>query len=335
MSSRNWCFTINNPTEQDFQRCTPTHTIWNGTIKTLVWMLEHSSVPASGETTTDASSATDQELTPHIQGYVEFTTSRKLLFLKTRMPRAHFEVRKGSAIQAIQYCFKELPTDGSEPPQCMIFLDGSLKTVSELKAILATKTSQKGAKRKQILMEMKKMLEEGSDLTALANHDFPTYLSHFRGLQHYQFIISRPRDFKTQVIICWGPTGTGKSRYCQEQFPGAFWKQKSNWWDGYQDHETVIVDEFYGWISFDVLLRLCDRYPLAVETKGGQTNFRAKTIVFTSNKEPSRWYKDCYFESFKRRVDTWKVFPIWGEHETFTDYNEFITSVNNNTFVYP
>ena len=68
--------------------------------------------------------------------------------------------------------------------------------------------------------------------------------------------------------------------------------------DNYAHQDAVCLDEFYGWLQWDVLLRLADRYPLLVETKGGQIQFSSKKLIFTSNTEPTKWYKEVYFESF-------------------------------------
>lgn len=115
-----------------------------------------------------------------------------------------------------------------------------------------------------------------------------------------------------------------------DNYPKAYWKQRSNWWDGYAGHEAVILDEFYGWLPFDLLLRLCDRYPLMVETKGGQTQFAAKTICITTNMLPCNWYKSAYFPSFARRVTVWHILPIWGSHREYTDYGEFLKYASEN-----
>jgi hypothetical protein len=42
-----------------------------------------------------------------------------------------------------------------------------------------------------------------------------------------------------------------------------------------------------------------------VETKGGQVHMVAETIIITSNKSPSLWYKNVYFPAFERRVTKW------------------------------
>ena len=42
------------------------------------------------------------------------------------------------------------------------------------------------------------------------------------------------------------------------------------------DFPMYEYDDFYGWIKFDEMLRLLDRYPLLVETKGGTTHFTSR-----------------------------------------------------------
>ena len=37
-------------------------------------------------------------------------------------------------------------------------------------------------------------------------------------------------------------------------------------------------------------VRLLDRYPCQVETKGGSVNFAPKKIIILSNKAPEDWY---------------------------------------------
>ena len=174
------------------------------------------------------------------------------------------------------------------------------------------------------------MIDKGSSDKDLANYDFACYISCYRGLNHYRLLTSTPRNHEVETIVIQGPTGTGKSKYCMDNYPEAYWKQRSNWWDGYSDHETVIIDEFYGWLPFDLVLRLCDRYPLHVETKGGQVNFTAKRIVFTTNSIPERWYKNVYFKSFIRRVSKWIVIPVWGDMQVFDDYTDAFKNMHDN-----
>jgi len=57
--------------------------------------------------------------TPHLQIYVEFPTQRLLSTLRRWAPRAHWEPRKGSPLQAWEYCEKDDTTPwtfGTKPP---------------------------------------------------------------------------------------------------------------------------------------------------------------------------------------------------------------------------
>jgi len=68
-----------------------------------------------------------------------------------------------------------------------------------------------------------------------------------------------------------------------------------------------------------------DRYPLLVESKGGQKQFASKTLVFTSNNLPATWYKtETYFDSFIRRVTKWIYMPTEGVSGEYTDYKDFL-----------
>lgn len=162
-------------------------------------------------------------------------------------------------------------------------------------------------------MEMKTLIDNDAKEIELAEHDFYTFIKHHKALSYYTMLRSKPRNHPTKVIVVQGPTGTGKSKYCLDTYPNAYWKQRSQWWDGYQQQDTVILDEFYGWIPFDTLLRICDRYPLLVETKGGQVQFTASTVVITTNHDPTTWYKNVYFPALVRRVNLWIVKPTMEE----------------------
>ena len=133
-----------------------------------------------------------------------------------------------------------------------------------------------------------------------------------------------------KVIVLYGPTGTGKSKWVLDNYNKAYWKQKSIWWDNYNQQEAVVLDEYYGWLPYDFLLRLCDRYPLLCEIKGGQLQFTSKTIIFTTNLRPDKWYKDgCYFDAFIRRVSEWHYLPTLETHTIDINYNEFFNKIRD------
>lgn len=317
MSHRNWCFTCNNPVTANLLQTT-------AQVKFLVQALER------GEGTG----------TLHYQGYVELKTSRNLNQTKRIFSSmVHLEPRRGSRAQAISYVLKtyleglkastnsldsstdleyitNLPTTGSIqselPALCILGFSGTYKELASLSQVKTTV--------KQRLSRAKDLLEAGKTQLDIANEDFELWVKYHKAFQHYALLSSQPRITKTEICVIQGPTGSGKSHYCREYDSEAYWKPRSNWWDGYTNQSTVIIDEFYGWLPYDLLLRLGDQYPLQVEVKGGSVNFNSKKLFITTNKHPSTWYKEVYFEAFIRRVEIWIIMKQRGSFELFTDY---------------
>lgn len=103
---------------------------------------------------------------------------------------------------------------------------------------------------------------------------------------------SRATGMERQCMVFWGKTGTGKSRRAWEEAGvEAYCKDpRTKFWDGYQDEENVVIDEFRGGIDVAHLLRWLDRYPVRVEIKGSSKPLKAKKIWITSNLSPVMWY---------------------------------------------
>lgn len=221
--------------------------------------------------------------TNHYQGYVEFKNVKRFSALKKINPRCHWEPRQGSHQQAVDYCSKE--DTRVEGPW----------TIGEAPV---------GRGKRTDLLAIKAKIDGGATIKQLWQEDFGACLHYEKAFRSYQLSVIKPRDHKTVVTVLWGPTGVGKSRRLKQAYPEAFWKNKSKWWDGYCQEEHVVLDDFYGWIKFDEMLRLLDRYPLLVETKGGTTHFTSRFIHITSNKHPSSWYKrGHYYDALFRRFD--------------------------------
>lgn len=323
MSSRNWCFTINNPENADY----PAQ--WNlERVKLIVYQVE------MGEGSN----------TIHLQGYLELESPRRLSYLKSVNAHAHWEMRMGSRKQALQYVTKEdtrlCPpsafikgvTDLLPPITWLDCVENDLPSFWTSLQLSDTMigTQPQSSTRSMKLSAIQRRLSEGSvSIEQIADEEFDLWVRHYRAFEKYITLKTKPRSHSTVVHVLYGPTGTGKSKWCLDQYPNAYWKQRSKWWDGYAKHDCVIIDEFYGWIQYDLLLRLLDRYPLLVETKGGQLQFVASTIVITSNKSPADWYgPDCYFEALARRIDKYHFMPSLGIHATYDTFAAFKTSID-------
>lgn len=271
----------------------------------------------------------------HYQGYLEFQTSRKLTCCKALLPSAHFEIRRGSRQQAIAYVMKTLDIGLMGPTQIATAMDAwfinpcvdvSLALVPKVVAYNINETyaellnTNKRTVNDQ-LKEVQQAIIQGKSEEEIADDYFDLWIKYNQSFTKYKLLKAQPRSHKTKVIVIQGPTGTGKSKWALDNYPLAYWKPRSDWWDGYSTQETVVLDEFYGWLPFDLLLRLCDRYPLNVHIKGGSVNFVAKTLIITTNKHPELWYKSVYFKSFIRRVEEWRVYGEDGE-SIYSNYED-------------
>lgn len=248
--SPNWMFTINNPTEDE----KPEN--WEG-FKYLIYQEERG----------------EQE-TRHFQGYVIWEKRKTMGAMKKINARAHWEIRKGSHVQAMAYCSKE-ETRVAGP-----FTFGSYDP-------------EAARGQRSDLAAVKQALDEGAPMAEIADRFFDEFMRFERGFRSYRALKAKPRDFKSEVHVFWGPTGTGKSMICSEISPEAFWyapQKEGKWWDGYDGFVDVVMDEFYGNVQWSQLLRILDRYAMAVETKGGSVNFAPRRIFITSNKDPMEWY---------------------------------------------
>lgn len=308
MASRNWLFTINNPELQDYPEQ------WNTQhLKTILYQIEQGA-----------------EGTVHLQGYLEISSPRQLQWLKNLNPKAHWERRLGTRSQAILYCCKEdtrlvSPRVWTQEQDTWVDLspENLTSSLNSVGITLTTNENGNSSTTSRLSKIREQLSNASSSIEEVADEEFELWVKYYRAFEKYVTMKTAPRNHEVEVHVLFGPTGTGKSKWAMDTYPDAYWKQRSKWWDGYFKHETVIIDEYYGWLPFDLLLRLCDRYPLLVESKGGQLQFVARTIVLTTNKSPDEWYRDCYFPSFERRVSKWHYLPRLGFHSTFHGFTEF------------
>lgn len=218
--------------------------------------------------------------TPHIQGYYEFKNPVSFNGLKKDFPRMHIERRIGTSKQAADYCKKE----GNFWEKGVLSVQG---------------------KRNDIAV-VKELLEDGAGM-----RDVVTHVNSYQAMRCGELILKykeRTRDWKPTVYWFWGPTGTGKTRtafeLCGENEPWVSGKDLQ-WWDGYDAHENVIIDEFRGdFCKFHELLKILDRYPYRVMNKGGSRQLLATTIYITSCFPPDKVYESREdIGQLLRRVD--------------------------------
>lgn len=258
--SQYWCFTLNNYTENDIL-------YYRSLVgrQLATYCVFGYEVGASG--------------TRHLQGYVELPRRLRLAGARDILPNAHLENRRGNAQQARDYCCK----DGNfeEEGTISITRQGSRTDLEELKESLNNKRS----------------------LTEISEDHFSSFLRYERSIKSYKFLHSKPRDpnIPPEVYCFWGKTGTGKTRLVWQlaQTPEIVWVYPGKgWFDGFDDHEIALFDDFRGSsMELHLLLQVLDRYPLKVRIKGSHVNWNPKKIYLTSNVHPSDWYPNVDQES--------------------------------------
>jgi len=130
---------------------------------------------------------------------------------------------------------------------------------------------------------------KSGNITAI---DAATRVQHYKTLKQIKADHLAPAAIERTVHVFWGPTGTGKSRRAWDEAGITAYPKdpRTKFWDGYQGHVNVVMDEFRGAIDISHLLRWFDRYPVIVEVKGSSTVLMATTIWITSNLDPRDWF---------------------------------------------
>lgn len=264
---RRFCFTWNNYTDADYTKCT-------------AFIAEYCKYGIVGK-----------ELAPntgtmHLQGFCNLTKPMRFSTIKKCLANSiHIEKAVGSDEQNQEYCSKA----GD------VFEKGT--------------PSRQGTRTD--LQELISTIQSGErTLSVIAQKHPSVYIRYFRGIDSFLKLVHPipVRDFKTDVYYYWGAPGTGKSRRALEEARSTGWdiyyKPRGLWWDGYKQQECVIIDDFYGWIKYDELLKICDRYPYKVQIKGGFEEFTSKKIWFTSNVDTLFLYKfeNYTIDAFERRI---------------------------------
>jgi len=276
-ASRDWCFTLNNPTADD-----------------IAFLSSHLQTPAVRYAVYQPEIGDSG--TYHLQGFIQFRSPRRLATLHRLLPRAHFENRRGSPQQARQYCVDETKrVQGTSITEFGIFDPGP------------------GQGQRQDILNVCAYLKTHSYRDAVL--EFPAECAKYhRFFKEYRTYVTPARDWITKVYVFIGPTGTGKTRTAHHLFPQLWTKPPGPWYDTYDAHEIVLLDDFDGSdIAFTFLLRLLDRYNLLSPVKGSYANWAPRTLIITSNYPIDEWYNrgdPSRNAPLHRRITNTFMFPL-------------------------
>jgi len=228
---------------------------------------------------------------PHIQGYVEFKRSVRLGSAKKLIGSntAHLEPRQGSRDQARAYCMK----DESR-------VDGPYEQGEWLS----------GADKRSELQEAITKIKEKVDWSIIVEDFTGVAVRYWKSLKLTWAHFNLPaRDGTTPVynLYIYGDAGVGKTRFSHwlasrfNQVPYTGYIR--NWWEDYVGQQWALYDDFDGAVDMapGAFKKICDRYSVTVQCKGGSAQYRASVNIFTSNLPPIEWYERVHWDAIKRR----------------------------------
>lgn len=127
--------------------------------------------------------------TPHLQGFIYFRNPQEFAAVKRLFKdlHPHLESIRGSPKQNREYCIK----------------DGDYLEMGDLPV----------QGKRNDLEEIRERIVEGATDLQVAESSFSQWCVYRRSFSEYRRMVSRvERDWKTVVVWCYGPTGTGKTK---------------------------------------------------------------------------------------------------------------------------
>ncbi|AXH76024.1 MAG: helicase [Violenivirus cotis] len=218
---------------------------------------------------------------PHLQAYIYFKNAKTFSAVKKILPTQNFRSCNGTTEDNVKYCSKE----------------GIFKEFGE-------RPSQ-GARNdiRQIIDKIQTGSYNMRDVVAEATSYQSVRMAEVR-LKYFE----PPRNWKPEIHWYYGSSGTGKTRDAYNECTDPYvCLEDIKWWEGYDAHEEVIIDDYRrDFCKFKALIKLLDCYEFRVECKGGSRQLRAKKIIITTPKSPvdtweGRTEEDLY--QLTRRID--------------------------------
>lgn len=218
----------------------------------------------------------------HLQGVVGFVNPVRFAYMRTLFAgRAHIEPAV-SLDASVVYCRKE-------------------------SNMVIDKDERVGRGKRADLTDLVDALKEGGLLRAkeVCPETLIKYPTGAKLFVSTAVPLARP-TLRVHTLI--GDPGCGKTRWCHDTFPDAFWFTPTVggqvWFDGYSGQSVIIIDDILGprTMAFGFFIRLLDRYPLMLAVKGGYVPCAASVIVCTSNDHPQFWYPGETVDAVLRRT---------------------------------
>lgn len=261
--TRRFVFTINNYSKKEKKQF----------VKMAIKLKEHRYILFAFE-------IGEQEKTPHIQGYIELNEHQQFTFLhnyfnlwrKGKILKFHIEEAKADQKKNLEYISK----------------DGNFYEFGESKG--------NQGKRTDILEIKKELLENPKNYKQIIIEKANTSpaLSYAEKFLKYIF---EPRKLENPPIVFWihGKTGVGKTEIVFKTFKDICLVGNYKWMGtNYSQNEVLLFDDFRPEdLSFHLILKITDKYPLTLDVKNSNIELNSPYIIFTSPYD----IENTFFES--------------------------------------
>lgn len=243
----------------------------------------------------------------HWQIYLSHDQPIRFSTLKNKLPTAHFEPRRGTVRQAVDYATKEKTRVKGELPL--------------VKGEINFKENQ--GQRSDLEELRKEIMASNCKLSSLlaSNENAWKFERQCRTLIEARNAQKWGREMRDIQVKCFfGATGTGKTRAALES---ADWSDiyrathyNSGAFDGYDAHDVLVLDEFRGQLPVSQLLTMTDPYPCKLPARYADKQAAYTSLYLLSNDGPWDWYPSAKEETKRaicRRFSEVREFTAVGE----------------------
>ncbi|KAM3717934.1 Replication-associated protein [Dirofilaria immitis] len=208
----------------------------------------------------------------HYQCYFKFISPVRFSTLSAKLPRgSHIEKAKRTPYQNYQYCSKET-----------------------IKEEIGTRPNPPNRKRKQQEEQsalLKRYCSNEINLQQMIEEDILFVMKDLPRIQQIKSYVTPDRNTITELYIIIGDPGIGKTTFATKLTKSYFIKTANTekWWDGYENQELVMLDDFYGWLLPAELFNLADSKPISADCPG----LAAWLLCALQNKRLRLYYWGC------------------------------------------
>jgi len=236
----------------------------------------------------------EEEQTPHFQGFISFTISKRFRTIKNTLPFAHIEKAKGSNTQCREYCSKkETRVDG--PFEIGKFAEERERTdIKEFVELIKAGVSQ-------------------AELLNLYPMLFIKEMNKINGIYavNYERYKYKCRDINVTYI--YGTSGIGKSTAVRRKLglENSFWVHHydNSMFTNYNFQDNIVFDEFTGKIPISQINMLLNVEPIELRGLNCVKYGAYHNVYIVSNYSPKELYKEiqqtqpAIYQTFYRRLN--------------------------------